>query len=80
MSGPAITEARRARRATLPGYVRAMHSLAEWQRVAVEAYVAALNREAAAYRVDARERDTQTPSPSETATGHPAKNTKELHD
>lgn len=80
MSAPAITEARRERRTALPAYVRAMHSLADWQRVAIEAYVAALNREAAAYRVDSRERDTQTPSPSETATGHPANNTKELHD
>lgn len=75
-----ITEARRERRAARPGYIRAMHSLAEWQRVAIDAYVAALNREAAAHRVDARERDTPTPSPSETVPGHLANNTKEQHD
>lgn len=77
---PALTEARRARRAARPGYIRAMHALDDWQRVAVETYVVALNREAAAYRVDGRERDAQTPSPSETATGLTANNTKEQHD
>lgn len=77
---PALTEARRERRAARPGYIRAMHSIDERERVEIEAYVRALHRESAAYRVADRESATQTPSPSETDPGHAANNTKEKHD
>ena len=68
---PALTEARRERRAARPGYMSAMRALDNPQREAIEAYVVALNHEAAAYRVAARESDTQTPSPGGTAPATP---------
>lgn len=68
---PALTEARRERRAARPGYMRVMHGLDDLQREEIEAYVVALNHEAAAYRVAARESGAQTPSPGGTAPATP---------